>query len=375
MKKHEKQKKKKAQKKQIKAAAKKAAKVRFAFEMRRLEARAEAAFLRRPKTKYARSLIARRRKIRGLSPVEKRKIRFGAEKMFARIEDVWRNLFGILPEFDEADVPAEDVPAEEIPATESVPAESVPAEAVPTESAESVPAAEEAVASSGEVSPKSSPKSAAKSAGTGKTAARGRKSKSSGKAKLPKPNPRGKTVPLPAEILVFEEPEGSAPADPGVPVIADANAGVSPRDVLLYIARNQGVNSPALVKVFGTTVRRIARNTTELRCREFIEFRGALTRGGYFLTQAGLDFLKNADSADAFTPARLSVGEVYRCVCENPGINHYGMAAHFHRTIKAVSRHTQKLRRLGKIEFRGTPREGGFYATDSGVPAGGGSAK
>lgn len=355
MKKHEKQKKKKAQKKQIKAAAKKAAKVRFAFEMRRLEARAEAAFLRRPKTKYARSLIARRRKIRGLSPVEKRKIRFGAEKMFARIEDVWRNLFGILPEFDEADV--QDVPAEEIPA------------------AESVPAAEEAVASSGEVSPKSSPKNAAKSAGTGKTAARGRKSKSSGKAKLPKPNPRGKTVPLPAEILVFEEPEGSAPADPGVPVIADANAGVSPRDVLLYIARNQGVNSPALVKVFGTTVRRIARNTTELRCREFIEFRGALTRGGYFLTQAGLDFLKNADSADAFTPARLSVGEVYRCVCENPGINHYGMAAHFHRTIKAVSRHTQKLRRLGKIEFRGTPREGGFYATDSGVPAGGGDAK
>lgn len=360
MKKHEKHKEKKQQKKLLKSAAKKAAKARFAFEMRRIEARAGATLVRRPKTKFARSLIARRRKIRGLSPLEKHKIRFAAEKMFARLEDVWTNLFGILPDFDETDVPAD---AEIVPAAEEISEKTEIAEAVPAEnpkkSPESVPAetAESTVPAAENSSPEK-PKSPARSRKT-KTAAQ----------KIPKPNPRGKTVPLPSEILVFEEPEGSVPADPSVPVIADANAGVSASDVLLYIARNQGLNSPALVKNFNTTVRRMARLTTELRSRKFIEFRGALTRGGYFLTQLGLDFLKNADSAEAFEPERLTNETVYRYICENPGTNHYGMASHFHRTIKAVSRHTQKLRRDGKVEFRGTPREGGFYATNPGVPA------
>ena len=47
---------------------------------------------------------------------------------------------------------------------------------------------------------------------------------------------------------------------------------------------------------------------------------------------------------------------------KHPGANHYAIAAEFKRTIKSVSRHTHRLRSRNKIEFRGTPRDGGFFA-------------
>ncbi|MGN0861557.1 MAG: MarR family transcriptional regulator [Candidatus Spyradosoma sp.] len=46
----------------------------------------------------------------------------------------------------------------------------------------------------------------------------------------------------------------------------------------------------------------------------------------------------------------------------NPGANHYAIAAEFKRTIKSVTRHTRRLRKKKLVVFRGTPRDGGFYA-------------
>ena len=107
----------------------------------------------------------------------------------------------------------------------------------------------------------------------------------------------------------------------------------------------------------------VARFTTELRYRDFIEFRGSLNKGGYFLKPAGLEFLKNPEADSAFSPQRMTAERVEEFIRNNPGANHYAIAAHFHRTVKSATRHTAHLRQKEKIVFRGTPRDGGFYST------------
>lgn len=141
-----------------------------------------------------------------------------------------------------------------------------------------------------------------------------------------------------------------------------AKPAVTSKSVLRYIALHQGVNSPSLARFFVKSMKTISRFTTELRYRDFIEFRGSLNKGGYFLKPAGLQFLEHPEESAAFEPTRMTSDLVFRFICENPGANHFAIAAHFRRTIKSATRHTQRLRAKKKIVFRGTPRDGGFFA-------------
>lgn len=176
---------------------------------------------------------------------------------------------------------------------------------------------------------------------------------------------RANPSPIPSKksLLVYAEPE--PPTHPQDFEQKDAESGAGTLTVfsiLRYVALNQGVNSPKLAAFFDKTMKLISRFTTELRYRNFIEFRGSLNKGGYFLKPDGLKFLQNPENTDTFAPKRMTGELVLEFIREHPGANHYAIAAHFQRTIKSATRHTLRLRKKDKITFRGTPRDGGFYA-------------
>ena len=170
--------------------------------------------------------------------------------------------------------------------------------------------------------------------------------------------------PLPPDGLRLVYTDASCPTRPEDFAVTDASSGraaVTADSVLRYIALHQGVNSPALARFFVKTMKTIARFTTELRYRGFIEFRGSLNKGGYFLMPAGLRYLEHPEETETFAPTRMTADLVLNFIRKHPGANHYAIAAEFKRTIKSVSRHTHRLRSRNKIEFRGTPRDGGFF--------------
>lgn len=171
--------------------------------------------------------------------------------------------------------------------------------------------------------------------------------------------------PFPSDSLKLVYADASRPSKPE-DFFSEPEAGAKPavtsRSILRYIALHQGVNSPSLARFFVKTMKTISRFTTELRYRDFIEFRGSLNKGGYFLKPAGLRFLERPEEFEGFRPTRMTAELVYQFIVKNPGANHFSIAAHFRRTIKSATRHTQRLRLKNKIAFRGTPRNGGFYA-------------
>ena len=63
-------------------------------------------------------------------------------------------------------------------------------------------------------------------------------------------------------------------------------------------------------------------------------------------------------------PVNDPVKKVYLIVCENPGINAPSMAAIIGKSLPTVKRAISKLKALRKIEFRGTPKTGGYYPID-----------
>ncbi|MBQ9758863.1 MAG: hypothetical protein IJW12_03725 [Opitutales bacterium] len=176
---------------------------------------------------------------------------------------------------------------------------------------------------------------------------------------------RANPSPIPSKksILVYAEAEPPTLPQDFEQKDTESSAGtLTVFSILRYIALNQGVNSPKLAAFFNKTMKLVSRFTTELRYRNFIEFRGSLNKGGYFLKPDGLKFLENPDAAGSFAPKRMTGELVLEFIRENPGANHYAIAAHFQRTIKSATRHTLRLRKKDKITFRGTPRDGGFYA-------------
>lgn len=169
---------------------------------------------------------------------------------------------------------------------------------------------------------------------------------------------------LPDELrLVFEDKDcPTRPEEFETPAQNGERGVLTSAAVLRYIANHQGVNSPGLARFFTKTLKTIARFTTELRFRDFIEFRGSLNKGGYFLKPAGLQFLEHPEQAEEFSPVRMTSALVLEFIRTHPGANHYAIAAEFKRTIKSVARHTQRLRGKKLVVYRGTPRDGGFYA-------------
>lgn len=166
-----------------------------------------------------------------------------------------------------------------------------------------------------------------------------------------------KPIPSEKSLIVFDDPAAASTRRDFV----GRGGKITALAILRYIAKNQGVNTPKLAKFFVKTQKTISRWTTELRYRKLVEFRGAPSLGGYFLTSAGLELLENPDAESAFVSKRMSETIVLDFIEKHPGVNHFDIAAHFHRTVKAASRHTHDLRMRGEIVFRGTPREGGFF--------------
>ncbi len=176
---------------------------------------------------------------------------------------------------------------------------------------------------------------------------------------------RQRPLPFPSDELRLVYDDESCPSRPeDFETLAEDGSRkvLTSAAVLRYIAHHQGVNSPGLARFFVKTLKTIARFTTELRYRDFIEFRGSLNKGGYFLKPAGLEFLEHPENAEAFAPVRMTAELVLDFIRANPGANHYAIAAEFKRTIKSVTRHTHRLRKKKLVVFRGTPRDGGFYA-------------
>lgn len=180
-----------------------------------------------------------------------------------------------------------------------------------------------------------------------------------------KPHRRQRPKPIPPDELLLVYDDGTRPSAPEDFLTPEETSGkpvVTATSILRYIAFHQGVNSPGLARFFVKTLKTISRFTTELRYRDFVEFRGSLNKGGYFLKPAGLKFLEHPEESEAFSPTRMTADLVYQFIRKHPGANHFAIAAHFQRTIKSATRHTQRLRKKKKIEFRGTPRDGGFHA-------------
>lgn len=346
---------KKHKKSEKKKAAKKIAKALRALARAARSSRVEAMKIRRPKTKTAKKIVAGRRVLTVLPPIQRRGLLHRCDKMYSRLENVFSTAFA--PATDEAESVAAPTPPPAQPTPTTVPA---PA----TNAANDVPAAAPA---------ENAPKTENTEADGGDDAAEAEgESDGDDESGSESPSDTGddsaateaiEATAVPVEAEAVEASTAGVPAETAPDVPAESAKTVGSRDVLRQIAENPGVNTPGLVKFFGKTEKIISRFITELRYRDFIEFRGALNSGGYFPKPAGLEFLENGNESDEFSPMRMTVDLVFNFICENPGVNHYGIAAHFQRTIKSVSRHTQKLRRLGKIEFRGAARGGGFFAT------------
>jgi len=167
-----------------------------------------------------------------------------------------------------------------------------------------------------------------------------------------------KSIPPQELRLVFDDPEKSVSRED----FSEKDGSLSARTMLRYIAKNQGANTPRIMQFFLKSEKTISRWTTELRYRGFVKFRGTMSSGGYFLTRAGLEFLENPSAERDFVPVRMTESLVLNFIRKHPGVNHFDIAAKFCRTIKSAARHTKTLRKKGEIEFRGTPREGGFYS-------------
>ena len=63
-------------------------------------------------------------------------------------------------------------------------------------------------------------------------------------------------------------------------------------------------------------------------------------------------------------PVNDPVKSVFLAICENPGINAPSMAALIGKSLPTVKRAVSKLKELQKIEFRGTPKTGGYYSIE-----------
>ncbi len=61
------------------------------------------------------------------------------------------------------------------------------------------------------------------------------------------------------------------------------------------------------------------------------------------------------DNADA------PLGAVFRCIQDNPGIRAGMLAEKLSISRRTAERHLQALKRAERIEFRGAPRNGGYY--------------
>ena len=55
---------------------------------------------------------------------------------------------------------------------------------------------------------------------------------------------------------------------------------------------------------------------------------------------------------------------VYSAICGNPGIRIPSIVAIAGKNTAAVKRAISTLKKLGKIEFRGAPKTGGYYSID-----------
>ena len=60
-------------------------------------------------------------------------------------------------------------------------------------------------------------------------------------------------------------------------------------------------------------------------------------------------------------PVNEPVKLVYSAVCRNPGIRIPAIVANVGKNTAAVKRAISQLKKLGKVEFRGAPKTGGYY--------------
>jgi len=75
---------------------------------------------------------------------------------------------------------------------------------------------------------------------------------------------------------------------------------------------------------------------------------------------------KNNLKKSGSDPVNDPVKSVFLAICENPGINAPSMAALIGKSLPTVKRAVSKLNELQKIEFRGTPKTGGYYSIEKG---------
>ena len=76
-----------------------------------------------------------------------------------------------------------------------------------------------------------------------------------------------------------------------------------------------------------------------------------------FILRAILSALRGHETGNAANPADA----VFRCIQTNPGIRTGMIAEKLSVSRRTVERHLQKLKQAGKIDFRGAPRNGGYY--------------
>ena len=72
--------------------------------------------------------------------------------------------------------------------------------------------------------------------------------------------------------------------------------------------------------------------------------------------------LKNRSGDPVNDPVNDPVKSVFLAICENPGINAPSLAPLVGKSLPTVKRAISKLKALKKIEFRGTPKTGGYYS-------------
>jgi len=56
---------------------------------------------------------------------------------------------------------------------------------------------------------------------------------------------------------------------------------------------------------------------------------------------------------------------MFDAICTNPGVNAPALAAILQKSLRTTQRYLKSLTDAGRIEFRGAPKNGGYYTVNN----------
>ena len=130
------------------------------------------------------------------------------------------------------------------------------------------------------------------------------------------------------------------------------------KTVLDFIGRTPGLRAPQISKALDIPKKTLERRLSSLKARNAIEFRGSRRTGGYWVKTSVGEGVNEGISEGV----NEGIKTVLDFIGRTPGLRAPQISKALDIPVKTLERQIRKLREKGKIEFRGSPRTGGYWA-------------